>query len=84
MTSKSRGHCDNVKVFNQEKSNQIREKSGKKQGIRLLKMCGHPDTYYFIYLPFRQIALICQCFVELYSPHLGGASSSNSNVYSGV
>ena len=28
MTSKSRGHCDNIKVFNQEKSNQIREKSG--------------------------------------------------------
>ena len=28
MTSKSRGHCDNIKVFNQGKSNQIREKSG--------------------------------------------------------
>ena len=28
MTSESRGHCDNVKVFNQGKSNQIREKSG--------------------------------------------------------
>ena len=26
--SKSRGHCDNIKVFNQGKSNQIREKSG--------------------------------------------------------
>ena len=28
MTSKSRGHCDNIKVFNQGNSNQIREKSG--------------------------------------------------------
>ena len=28
MTSKSRGHCDNIKVFNQGKSNQSREKSG--------------------------------------------------------
>ena len=28
MTSKSRGHCDNIKVFNQGKSNQMREKSG--------------------------------------------------------
>ena len=28
MTSKSRGHCNNIKVFNQGKSNQIREKSG--------------------------------------------------------
>ena len=28
MTSKSKGHCDNIKVFNQGKSNQIREKSG--------------------------------------------------------
>ena len=28
MTSKSRGHCDNIKVFNQGKSNQIGEKSG--------------------------------------------------------
>ena len=28
MTSKSRGHCDNIKVFNQGKSNQIRKKSG--------------------------------------------------------
>ena len=27
MTSKSRGHCDNIKIFNQGKSNQIREKS---------------------------------------------------------
>ena len=26
--SSSRGHCDNIKVFNQGKSNQIREKSG--------------------------------------------------------
>ena len=42
MTSKSRGHCDNIKVFNQGKSNQIREKSGKNLGIWLLKMCGHP------------------------------------------
>ena len=41
MTSKSRGHCDNIKVFNKGKSNQIREKSGKNQGIWLLKMCGH-------------------------------------------
>ena len=28
MTAKSRGHCNNIKVFNQGKSNQIREKSG--------------------------------------------------------
>ena len=28
MPSKNRGHCDNIKVFNQGKSNQIREKSG--------------------------------------------------------
>ena len=28
MTSESRGHCDNIKIFNQGKSNQIREKSG--------------------------------------------------------
>ena len=33
MTSKSRCHCDNIKVFNQGKSNQIREKSGKNQRI---------------------------------------------------
>ena len=33
MTTKSRDHCDNVKVFNQGKSNQIREKSWKNQGI---------------------------------------------------
>ena len=46
MTSKSRGHCDNIKVFNQGKSNQIRENSGKKQGIWLLKMCGHPVEDY--------------------------------------
>ena len=26
--SKSRGHCDNIQVFNQGKPNQIREKSG--------------------------------------------------------
>ena len=42
MTSISRGHCDNIKVFKQGKSNQIREKSGKNQGICLLIMCGHP------------------------------------------
>ena len=28
-----KGHCDNIKVFNQGKLNQIREKSGKNQGI---------------------------------------------------
>ena len=44
MTSNYRGHCDNIKVFNQGKSNQIREKSGKNQGIWLLKMCGHPAS----------------------------------------
>ena len=52
MTSKSRGHCDNIKVFNQGKSNQIREKSGKNQGIWLLKMCGHPGFRITKIVPF--------------------------------
>ena len=44
LTSKSRGHCDNIKVFNQGKSNQTRETLGKNQVIWLLKMCGHPEV----------------------------------------
>ena len=56
MTSKSRGHCNNIKVFNQGKSNQIRGKSGKNQGIWLLKMCGHPvvDSIYNILIFFAE------------------------------
>ena len=52
MTFKSRGHCDNIKVFNQGKPNQIREKSGKNQGTWLLKMCGHPVETWFVVRPW--------------------------------
>ena len=46
MTFKSRGHCDNIKVFNQGKLNLIREKSGN----LIAKMCGYPviDSEAFI------------------------------------
>ena len=72
MTSKSRGHCDNIKVFNQGKSNQIREKSGKSQGIWLLKMCGHPVL-------FLDKNLLC--WYSLEAPHWGASYKYTKYVF---
>ena len=73
MTSKSRGHCDKIKVFNQGKSSQIREKSGENQGIWLLKMCGHPVKINDIFL-FLHENIYCGYTLEV--PQWG-----TSNVY---
>ena len=50
MTSKSRGHCDNIKVFNQGKSNQIREKSGN----LIAKNVWPPWMIFFIFANFSK------------------------------
>ena len=51
MISKSRGHCDNIKVFNQGKSNQIREKSGNLIAKNVWPPCNSAE-------PFKQIVNI--------------------------
>ena len=45
LTSKSRGHCDNIKVFNQGKSNQIREKSGNLIAKNVWPPCNGMDMW---------------------------------------
>ena len=46
MTSKSRGHCDNIKVFNQGKSNQIMEKSGNLIAKNVWPPCMNSHSYW--------------------------------------